>query len=47
MLHASDLFESAMAPLELAARAELAIDLVGGETALSVVDLLQKPGTGG
>ena len=36
-------FESGLGPLELAARAELAIDLVGGETGLSVVDLLQTP----
>jgi hypothetical protein len=36
-------FEFGMEPLELAARAELAIDLVGGETGLSVVDLLQTP----
>lgn len=36
-------FESGLKPLELAARAELSIDLVGGETGLSAVDLLQKP----
>lgn len=37
-------FDAAMSPLDLAARAELAIDIVDGETALTVVDLLQKPG---
>ncbi|MET8158032.1 hypothetical protein ABZT47_16785 [Sphaerisporangium sp. NPDC005289] len=30
-----------LAPLDLAARAEVALRLVGGETGLSVVDLLQ------
>jgi hypothetical protein len=30
-------------PLDLAARAETALNLVGGETALSVVDLLERP----
>lgn len=39
------LFESGLQPLDLAARAELAIELVGGETGLTVVDLLQKPGS--
>ena len=37
-------FESEMHPLDLAARAELAIELVAGETRLSVVDLLRQPG---
>jgi hypothetical protein len=36
-------FTTSMSPLDLAARAELAIDLVGGETGLSVVDLLEEP----
>lgn len=36
-------FESGLMPLDLAARAELSIDLVAGETGLSAVDLLQKP----
>jgi len=31
-------------PLDLAARAEASLDLVGGETGLHVVDLLTKPG---
>jgi hypothetical protein len=38
-------FESGITPLDLAARAELATALVGGETNLSLVDLLQQPGT--
>jgi hypothetical protein len=38
-------FESGITPLDLAARAELAMALVGGETHLSLVDLLQQPGT--
>lgn len=37
-------FATSMSPLDVAARAELAIDLVGGETGLSVVDLLEEPG---
>ena len=37
-------FDSGMSPLDLAARAELATALVGGETGLSLVDLLQQPG---
>jgi hypothetical protein len=32
-----------LAPLDLAARAEVALRLVGGETGLSVVDLLESP----
>jgi hypothetical protein len=32
-------------PLDLAARAETALNLVGGETGLSVVDLLERPET--
>ncbi|MEU3649436.1 hypothetical protein AB0E59_39100 [Lentzea sp. NPDC034063] len=38
-------FESSTNPLDLAARAELAIDLVGGDTTLSLVDLLERAGT--
>jgi hypothetical protein len=37
-------FEYGLEPLALSARAELALDLVDGETGLSVVDLLQRPG---
>ncbi|SMD27371.1 hypothetical protein [Kibdelosporangium aridum] len=37
-------FDSGIQPLELAARAELALELVGGETGLSIVDLLEQPG---
>jgi hypothetical protein len=30
-------------PLKLAARADVALKLVGGETGLTVVDLLERP----
>ncbi|MGW1676465.1 hypothetical protein [Saccharopolyspora sp. NPDC002376] len=36
-------FDTRLYPLDLAARAELACDLVAGETDLSIVDLLQQP----
>lgn len=37
-------FDSGLEPLDLAARAGVALTLVDGETGLTVVDLLQRPG---
>ncbi|MFI5736125.1 integrase [Kribbella sp. NPDC051587] len=37
--------EDQLAPLDTAARAEMGLRLVGGETGLSAIDLLQKPGS--
>ncbi|MEU7528063.1 hypothetical protein AB0A74_20200 [Saccharothrix sp. NPDC042600] len=37
-------YESQMSPLDLAARAELSASLVDGDSGLSLVDLLQRPG---